>query len=131
MSFLDCGFIVVLPDGSLHRTYDLATRRSGHPAERAKARVIGQTAKIYGEAKLAVAAARNVGAAAHLALLGPKVWPDVPEEAIGDVPVDANGWALTPCCDICNRVAAWQHPAGGYRCTTCPRPAVQGSDSTT
>jgi hypothetical protein len=25
-------------------------------------------------------------------------------------------------CDLCDRVAVWMHPAGGYRCDRCPRP---------
>ncbi len=25
-------------------------------------------------------------------------------------------------CDICNKIARWSHPRGGYRCNTCPRP---------
>jgi hypothetical protein len=25
-------------------------------------------------------------------------------------------------CDLCDRVAVWMHPAGGYRCNRCPRP---------
>lgn len=25
-------------------------------------------------------------------------------------------------CDLCNRVAVWRHPAGGFRCLHCPRP---------
>lgn len=27
-----------------------------------------------------------------------------------------------PECDLCGRKAVWQHPAGGLRCATCPRP---------
>jgi hypothetical protein len=25
-------------------------------------------------------------------------------------------------CDLCERLAAWSHPAGGFRCNRCPRP---------
>ena len=25
-------------------------------------------------------------------------------------------------CDLCNRIARWFHPAGGFRCNKCPRP---------
>lgn len=40
---------------------------------------------------------------------------------------DTTGWTpilpvTMPCCDICDRMADWQHPAGGFRCSRCPRP---------
>lgn len=25
-------------------------------------------------------------------------------------------------CDLCGRVAIWEHPLGGFRCGSCPRP---------
>lgn len=34
-------------------------------------------------------------------------------------------WSLLPkptSCDLCRKRAMWWHPAGGYRCGTCPRP---------
>lgn len=29
-------------------------------------------------------------------------------------------------CDLCDRAAVWQHPAGGWRCRLCPRPYNDG-----
>lgn len=25
-------------------------------------------------------------------------------------------------CDLCERIAIWMHPAGGFRCSVCPKP---------
>lgn len=25
-------------------------------------------------------------------------------------------------CDLCNRIATWQHNSGGYRCSKCSKP---------
>jgi hypothetical protein len=27
-------------------------------------------------------------------------------------------------CDLCDKLAYWQHPGGGLRCKTCPRPEL-------
>jgi hypothetical protein len=38
--------------------------------------------------------------------------------------VPSCGWYLIDFmhCDICDALAVWKHPDGGYRCERCPRP---------
>ena len=40
---------------------------------------------------------------------------------------DPNGWFLRERarCDLCHRVAVWEHPKGGLRCDKCPRPGEE------
>lgn len=40
-----------------------------------------------------------------------------------DVPVRVGWYKIEfPMCDLCRKPAMWAHPAGGFRCFSCPRP---------
>jgi hypothetical protein len=50
--------------------------------------------------------------------------PFRPEEIDWRTGTKENGWHRIkfPTCDLCTKRAVWEHPEGGLRCETCPRP---------
>lgn len=54
-----------------------------------------------------------------------KSFPHINQSTLDELPEHDAGWLryVPPGCDICGREPCWRHPAGGLRCSSCPRPS--------